>query len=269
LPVAASLEADRRNAALLAWYRANKRDLPWRRTTDPYRVLVSEVMLQQTQVSRVITRYEAFVDRWPTIDALAAASNEQVLSEWSGLGYNTRALRLRDAAIVITEHGWPTEPAALRTLPGIGPYTANAIASICFGVPVPALDTNLRRILSRWDGQPLDGVELDRFASSIIGSPAGDWNQALMDLGSTLCRVRDPLCDQCPVADACTDSSVHVPAPRQARFEGSTRQLRGALVRADLAGEDLTEAGRMLGHPPQEIDRTINSLVSEGLIRAR
>lgn len=229
---------------------------------------MSEVMLQQTQVARAITRFESFVDRWPTVDDLASATNEQVLSEWSGLGYNSRALRLRNAAIQVSDHGWPTESADLRTLPGIGPYTANAIASICFGAPVPAIDTNLRRVLSRWDGRPLDGSDLERFASSVVGSPAGDWNQALMDLGSTLCLARDPLCDQCPVAETCTDPSIYVPAPRQSRFEGSPRQLRGALVRADLVGDDLTETGEKLGRSPQEISRAIAALSEEGLIRS-
>ncbi|KAA3636515.1 MAG: A/G-specific adenine glycosylase [Armatimonadetes bacterium] len=269
LSVASASVVRSRNANLLSWYASNKRDLPWRRTTDPFKVLVSEVMLQQTQVSRAIDRFEAFVDRWPTVDDLAAATNEEVLSEWSGLGYNSRALRLRDAAIQLSSSGWPTEPADLRTLPGIGPYTANAIASICFGAQIPAVDTNLRRILSRWAGRPLTGSDLEQFASSVVGAPAGDWNQALMDLGSTLCLAQEPLCDQCPVEDSCADPSVYVRAPRQSRFEGSTRQLRGALVRADLAGVDLIEVGTRLGRSPEEIDRTIGSLAEEGLIRSR
>ncbi len=128
LSVESASTAASRNSSLLSWYATNKRDLPWRRTTDPYPVLVSEVMLQQTQVARAIPRFEAFVDRWPTVDDLATATNEQVLAEWSGLGYNSRALRLRDAAIYVSDQGWPTEPAALTALPGIGPYTANAIA---------------------------------------------------------------------------------------------------------------------------------------------
>ncbi|MCZ7534295.1 MAG: A/G-specific adenine glycosylase [Acidimicrobiia bacterium] len=258
-----------RNTTLLWWYATNKRDLPWRRTTDPYPVLVSEVMLQQTQVARAITRFEAFMDRWPTVHDLATATNEEVLAEWSGLGYNSRALRLRDAAIHVSEQGWPTDPAALTALPGVGPYTANAIASICFGAPVAAVDTNLRRVLSRWDGRVLNRFDLERFASSVVGSPAGDWNQALMDLGSTICLPREPLCDRCPVAETCADPSIHVSAPRQSRFEGSTRQLRGALVRADLVGDDLNEAGEKLGRSPQEISHAIASLAAEGLIRSR
>lgn len=268
LSVVSGSIAASRNAALLSWYTTNKRDLPWRQTTDPYPVLVSEVMLQQTQVARAIPRFEAFLHRWPMVHDLAGATNEQVLSEWSGLGYNSRALRLRDAAVHVSDHGWPTEPAALRDLPGIGPYTANAIASICFGTPTPAIDTNLRRVLSRWDGRPLKGSDLERFASSVVGSPAGDWNQALMDLGSMLCRPREPLCDRCPVAETCTDPSIHVPTPRQSRFEGSTRQLRGALVRAALVGDDLTETGERLGRSPQEVSRTTRSLAEEGLIRS-
>ena len=133
-------------AALLAWYGRERRDLPWRRTTDPYRILVSEVMLQQTQVPRVVPRYEAWVERWPTAEALAAAPPADVLREWVGLGYNRRALRLHDAARHVAAHGWPED---LEDLPGVGPYTAAAVGSFAFGRQAVAVDTNARRVFDR------------------------------------------------------------------------------------------------------------------------
>lgn len=259
---------DLRNQRLLTWYTTHRRDLPWRTSTDPYRVLVSEIMLQQTQVDRVITRFRSFIARWPTADDLADATADEVLSEWSGLGYNSRALRLKEAASVVSDRGWPTTAEGLLTLPGVGPYTAAAVASICFGQQVPAVDTNLRRVLSRWHGEALDGRGLREYANSIVGSPAGDWNQALMDLGSMVCRPRDPSCARCPVAESCEDPAIYVPPPRQSRFHGSNRQLRGALVRASLEGRDLTEAGMELGRSQDQINETTAALVDEGLIPA-
>jgi len=262
-----SLLADR-NTALLAWFEANARDLPWRRTSEPYAVLVSEVMLQQTRVDRVIPKFEAFVKRWPSVEDLAGASTEDVLRLWSGLGYNNRALRLRDAAASVVQSGWPTTIQGLMQLPGVGAYTAAAVGSISFGMDVPAADTNLRRVLSRWAGESLADSTLSEYASGVVGSPAGDWNQALMDLGSVVCTVREPNCGDCPVTEWCADPAVYEPPPRQSSFEGSHRQLRGALLRAHLGGSDLNEAGRSLGRSEQEITEAVASLESEGLIES-
>lgn len=261
-------DIDRRNDALLGWYDSHRRALPWRDTGDPYATLVSEAMLQQTQVTRVIDRYVAFVDRWPDPEALAEATNDEVLTAWSGLGYNSRAIRLRDAARRIVDGGWPTTVEGLRDLPGVGPYTAAAIASMAFGEPVAAVDTNLRRILSRWVGEPLAGSELDSVAAQLVALPAGDWNQALMDLGSDVCRPTTPDCERCPVVDWCADPTVYEPPPRQAAFAGSRRELRGALVRAHLAQADLVEAGRELGRSDEEIAAVVVELRTEGLLPA-
>lgn len=255
-----------RNRALLAWYGEAARTLPWRRSKDPYRVLVSEVMLQQTQVDRVVPRFESFIERWPTEDDLGEATNSEVLTEWSGLGYNSRAIRLRDAALTVARDGWPTTPEGLVRLPGVGPYTANAIASICFDSRVPAVDTNLRRVISRWVGHPLDNADLQFVASQLVDVKAGDWNQAVMDLGSSLCIPTHPSCGDCPVRRWCADPTVYEPPPRQGTFEGSHRQLRGALVRASVAGASLEEAGRSLGRSDSEIHSTIDELRHEGLL---
>lgn len=255
-----------RNRSLFSWYETHARDLPWRRTVDPYPILVSEIMLQQTQVSRVEPIFEAFLARWPSVDELATADTRELLAAWSGLGYNGRALRLREAARSISTDGWPTSISGLQQLPGIGPYTACAVGSIAFGIDTPAIDTNLRRILSRWAGEPMTGSILESYAADVFGEPAGDWNQALMDLGSAICTTRDPACGDCPVATWCLDPTVYEAPRRQPAFNGSHRQLRGALVKAQLAGDDLHEAGRKLDRPVNEVAQTIASLTEEGLL---
>jgi A/G-specific adenine glycosylase len=264
--VSATTVVSERNNALLEWYAAEERDLPWRRAHDPYLTLVSESMLQQTQVDRVIPKFEQFIQEWPSIADLAAADSENVLDIWSGLGYNSRALRLRAAAVEIDANGWPTTLEGLQRLPGVGAYTAAAIASIAFGEDVPAVDTNLRRVLSRWAGEPLIGSDLIAASFEMVGTPAGDWNQAVMDLGSGICRPREPHCSLCPVQAWCSDPNIYEAPPRQSRFKGSNRELRGALVRAGLAKTDPHEAGRSLGREHAEIVETLDRLRAEGLI---
>jgi A/G-specific adenine glycosylase len=223
-------------------------------------------MLQQTQVSRVIPKFESFMASWPSVESLAVAETDELLTTWSGLGYNSRALRLRDASRLVAANGWPDSINGLMTLPGVGPYTAAAIGSISFGADVPAVDTNLKRVLSRWAGEPLEGSTLDAYAHGVLGSPAGDWNQALMDLGATLCTPKEPMCGGCPVTKWCTDPAVYDPPPRQSTFKGSHRQLRGALLRAHLADDDLYEAGSTLCRSITEIEAALDALRSEGLL---
>ncbi|HEU4334323.1 MAG TPA: A/G-specific adenine glycosylase [Candidatus Eisenbacteria bacterium] len=202
-----------RRAALLRWYGRHRRDLPWRRARDPYAIWVSEIMLQQTRVETVVPYYERFLDRFPTVHALARAPESSVLAAWSGLGYYRRARNLRDAAaLVARDHGGalPRDPEALRALPGIGAYTAAAIASIAFGRPAAAVDGNVIRVIARWDGRrgrrddaALRRAVTARAESLAPGRRPGDWTQALMELGATLCLPRDPLCERCPVARWC------------------------------------------------------------------
>jgi len=261
--------AAERNLALSHWYESRSRSLPWRSAHDPYYTIVSEFMLQQTQVDRVLPKFCAFIERWPTIEDLAKALPSQILEMWSGLGYNSRALRLHSSARIVAARGWPRSVAGLLELPGVGPYTARAIASIAFGVAVPAVDTNLRRVLSRWFGTSLDGNDLVSFAQDCLGVPAGDWNQAMMDLGATICRPRNPQCSDCPVSDWCIDPAVYAAPTRQSTFNGSTRELRGALVRANLNGADLHATGTELGRSQEKITETIAMLTSEGLLPPR
>jgi len=194
--------------ALLDFFDACGRDLPWRRDPDPYRVWISEVMLQQTRAETVIPYFERWLERFPTLEALAGASIDDVLQAWAGLGYYRRAHNLHRAANVVRDRyrgQLPGDPAELRRLPGIGDYTAGAIASIAFGLPEPAVDGNVRRVLSRLHDLPdPGGAELRRLAAALVPDDRpGDFNQALMELGATVCTPRSPKCDACPIATFC------------------------------------------------------------------
>jgi A/G-specific adenine glycosylase len=196
---------------LLAWYRAGHRDLPWRRTGDPYRIWVSEIMLQQTRAQAVIPYYQRFLDRFPTLEALAAASETEVLALWSGLGYYSRARNLRNAARNMTAAGgFPVEYAAIRALPGIGDYTAAAVASIAFRAPVAVVDGNVLRVVARMENDSSDigaARTRERFRGVVQEwldpRDPGTFNQALMELGATVCLPKNPLCLVCPVREIC------------------------------------------------------------------
>lgn len=195
---------------LLSWFQGRDRDVPGRRESDPYRIWVAEVMAQQTRITTVIPYYAAFLERFPDVHALAAAELDDVLKAWEGLGYYSRARNLHRAAREVVTHydgRLPEEPELLRSLPGIGPYTAGAVASIAFGRPEPAVDGNVRRVLSRlYDLERPTPGDLDGLARGLIdeaGGSAGELNQALMDLGGSVCTPRAPRCDDCPVAIGC------------------------------------------------------------------
>jgi A/G-specific adenine glycosylase len=225
--------------ALLGWYAERRRDLPWRQTRDPYAILVSEVMAQQTQVERVVPRWERWLERWPTAEALAGAPAAEVIREWQGLGYNRRALALHRAAQHVAAHGWPDD---LTELPGVGRYTADAVACFAFGREVLPIDVNVRRIQER------TGAEFTAASA-----------QALMDLGATVCLARVPRCGECPLAPGCPSRGRRFePLRRQGAFEGSFRQLRAATLRLVADAErdvaDLDEAA-------------VASLARDGLVR--
>ncbi len=211
---------------LLAWYQANRRDLPWRRTLDPYAIWVSEIMLQQTRVAAVVERYTAFLSRFPTVASLAASSEEEVLALWSGLGYYRRARMLHRAAQeVMAEYGGvlPENFEVLRKLPGIGTYTAAAIASIAHGEPVAVVDGNVERVLCRLEGLDAStkaAASLRRTVQALADTLVdprrpGDFNQAMMELGATLCLPRNPRCAECPVAAHCQTRGEHKTTKRK------------------------------------------------------
>ena len=253
--------------AILAWYEAVRRDLPWRRTRDPYAILVSEIMLQQTQVARVVPYYEAFLERFPSAAALAGASVTDVLRAWSGLGYNRRALALRAAAEVVARDGWPRDAEGLRTLPGVGPYTAAAVASFAFGEQAAAVDTNVRRVIERLDRRRRRPPALARRADALLpDARAADWNQALMELGATVCAARAPVCEACPAASCRSRgrpllSGPARPVAERVRFEDTDRFVRGRIVAALAAGADLPA-----GIVPDRLDRALAGLARDGLV---
>ena len=232
--------------AVLAWGAADLRDLPWRRERDPWRILVAEVMLQQTQADRVVPKWAAFLSSFPTPAACAHATLGDVLRLWQGLGYPRRARNLRDAALLVVERHdgqLPDDLDALLALPGVGPYTARAVLAFAFEHDVAVVDTNIARVLARTGGERLTAKRAQAAADALV--PTGDgwiWNQVFMDLGATLCRPV-PKCDACPIRATCrwrlggfADPDPAVGSAgvsgRQAKFEGSDRQARGAVLRA-------------------------------------
>jgi A/G-specific adenine glycosylase len=271
--------------ALLTWYAAGHRDFPWRATSDPYAVLVSEVMLQQTQASRVTARFARFMDRFPTAASLAAAPSADVLAEWSGLGYNRRALALQRAAATVSRAGWPRDVAGLAALPGVGPYTARAVASLAFDVPAGVVDTNVRRWLLRRFGGPDEPGRLQQVADTLaapgLGAEVAAWTHATMEFGAGVCRSRHPRCNACPIAGGCPSRGAAgvVPVPRQAALRGSDRAYRGAILsllsaarrhalderalRAGLAA-DVGRIGSVLDE--RGWDRVVAALERDGLV---
>ena len=226
--------------ALLQWYARHKRPLPWRRDHDAYRVWVSEIMLQQTRVAAVLEHYRAFLEAFPTVEVLACAPEEQVLAQWSGLGYYRRARLLHEAAgVVAKDLGGviPRKEAELRTLPGIGRYTAAAIASIAYGEPAAVVDGNVERVLSRLDGSPRTGASAWQRAQELLDGrnvggqgagnwDAGDWNQAMMELGATVCTPQNPQCLVCPLRNWCRAPGAATGRPKAVRKRVSmTRAL--------------------------------------------
>lgn len=289
-------------AALLAWFDAHARDLPWRRVRDPYRILVSEIMLQQTQVDRVLPKYRAFLEAFPTLEALADAPTAEVIRAWSGLGYNRRAVNMqRTARAVRDEYGgrFPSDVADLLKLPGIGPYTAGAIACFAFEQDVAFMDTNIRRVVRRLFTDALADPppsEADLLAVARASIPPGQgwaWNQALMELGALICTSANPLCWRCPVREGCRDyaarrhaderafgESAPPPAPRprrlaerrEAPFAGSSRFYRGRIVEAlrglpHGASLTLTDLGAHVKEDFAEADMPWLRGLVEGLAR--
>ena len=272
-----------RQRALIDWWSANGRDLPWRRSRDPWAVLVSELMLQQTQVPRVVDRYVGFLDRFPTVTACAEATVGDVIGEWAGLGYNRRAVHLHRAATVcVAEHAGalPSTLDELLALPGVGPYTARAVLVFAHEQDIGLVDTNAGRFVAR----ALAGRSLTLAAAQAAADravPAGwgwTWGQAVFDLGAMVCRKRTPRCDDCPVRQHCAavagfpepdpiGGSAGISAP-QSRFDGSDRQGRGRLVDALRRGPvDGDLLGPVMGWPADHdrAARVAATLVADGL----
>jgi A/G-specific adenine glycosylase len=284
------VDTDAVRTALVEWYEADHRDYPWRRTTDPYEILVSEVMSQQTQLDRVVAAWEAFLDRWPTVEALADADRSEVVGFWSDqrLGYNNRARYLHEAAgQIVEDHGgaFPETPDELRALMGVGPYTANAVASFAFNDGDAVVDTNVKRVLYRaFPGMhTADDSDYESVANALM--PPGEsriWNNAIMELGGVACE-KTPRCDEegCPWREWChayrTGDFTAPDVPTQPSFEGSRRQFRGRIVR--LLGEhdemDLDTLGHRIRvdyapdgeHGREWLRDLLSDLAADGLVR--
>ena len=292
--------------ALLAWHREHGMHAPWRESGDPYLTLVAAVMAQQTQISRVMPSYERFVAAFPTVEMLAAASTGDVIRVWAGMGYNSRAVRLRRAACTVVEHGWPRDAASLARIDGIGPFTAAIIASFAFGEPAACVDTNVRRVLGRISGdEGIDGKPLQLLADEMLAAdePAR-WNQAVMDYGARVCTIR-PRCADCVVSRWCASRDRYLaPAPllriaeehsaydaaaspagrpskpkRETPFAGSARYYRGRIIDAlrslppgealPLAALPALLANGVAAPPAEEIDALVEALERAGLLVAR
>jgi A/G-specific adenine glycosylase len=262
---------------VLAWGEPQLRDLPWRRTRDPWQILVSEVMLQQTQVPRVIPKYLAFLQAFPTAASCAAASLGDVLRLWHGLGYPRRARNLHLAAARVGELGrFPHTLDGLLALPGVGSYTARAIMAFAFEADAAVVDTNIARVYARVEGRRLTARQVQALADEQV--PAGEswvWNQSIMDLGATVCRPANPSCAVCPVAHLCAWHGVgDDPAPgsagvsaRQGRFDGSERQARGRLMLALQTGPvDLGAVPAAMQRDEPTSHRLLAALERDGLV---
>jgi A/G-specific adenine glycosylase len=253
------------------WYSEHGRDLPWRRTHDPYPVLVSEVMLQQTQVSRVVPAYRAFLMRFPTLGALRRASLGDVLRAWRGLGYNRRARDLHRAARS-SNGGLPATVAGLDALPGIGTYTAGAVACFAHGLRVAFADTNIRRVLGR---AVLGRVATEREAVAIdrelLPRDAARWHHALMDIGALFCRARAPRCDECPLAVSCRGRGAGADPTRrrQSAFATSDRRIRGWIVTLLSDRDAMTPRAIEAAIDDERVPRILTALERDGLIERR
>ena len=272
---------DRIAVGLLAWGSDTLRDLPWRRTRNPWHVLVSEVMLQQTSVARVLPKFEAFINEFPSPRALADAALGDALRLWTGLGYPRRCRNLQEAARVIAYDfagEFPATIQELQSLPGVGQYTSRAILAFAFEHDVAVVDTNVSRVLSRLEGRALKARELQDMANDFVPQGLGwEWNQVMMDFGARHCTLRAPKCAECPVKKLCSWKGVgDDPAPLssgaskpQAKFEGSDRQARGRAMKAvaDGLGQPQQVAAAMgLADDIERARSLIDALVSEGLL---
>jgi A/G-specific adenine glycosylase len=268
-------------AAVLDWFDSSGRTLAFRATSDPYGILVSEVMAQQTQIARVAERWSAFMGEFPSVRVLAVASPSDVLRAWRGLGYNRRALNLQRAArAIVADHGGtvPSTLVDLERLPGVGRYTARAVASLAFGQPVGPVDTNVRRVLQRVlaADEPIAARQLQAVADAAVPAerPA-DWTHALMDIGATVCRPTSPRCDECPMRPWCTFARRGTPVRTRRRggggqpFAATTRWVRGRIIdrlRDAPPGEWTRLEGRIGPHDPAAVDGAIGALEREGFL---
>ena len=270
-------------STLLEWADTQHRDLPWRQTRDPWAILVSEVMSQQTQIERVVPKWKEFLARFPTPDALASVPLGEVIALWVGLGYNRRARLLHACAVQLVDHhdgALPDQLDGLLALPGIGPYTARAVLAFAFEHDVGVVDTNVGRVLARLGGSSLSDAQAQALADDLVPEGQGwQWNQTILDFGASVCTKRNPTCSGCPLRSNCRWQASGGPDPAtgsagvsvpQSSFEGSDRQGRGRLIRALAHGpvsrDDVAETLGWIDDPDR-VERVLTGLINDGMVK--
>ena len=269
-------------STLLEWADTQHRDLPWRQTRDPWAILVSEVMSQQTQIERVVPKWKEFLARFPTPDALASVPLGEVIALWVGLGYNRRARLLHACAVQLVDHhdgALPDQLDGLLALPGIGPYTARAVLAFAYEHDVGVVDTNVGRVLARLGGSSLSDAQAQALADDLVPEGQGwQWNQTILDFGASVCTKRNPTCSGCPLRSNCRWQASGGPDPAtgsagvsvpQSSFEGSDRQGRGRLIRALAHGpvsrDDVAETLGWIDDP-HRVERVLTGLINDGMV---
>ncbi len=254
---------------LLVWYKKNKRSFNWRYTNDPWKILLIEIISQQTQINRANIYYQKFIKKFPTPESMSQSSLKTVLKMWSGLGYNNRAIRLYESSKLITEKGFKNIYPNFEILPGVGQYTKNAILSFAYGDKVLALDTNLERVLTRYFGTDNAKNFISKYSDFLlVGVRSRDLNQALMDLGSSICTSSSPKCDICPLEKSCKKYILKSKNSIE-KFKGSNRELRGKIIKLLVIENQITikDILKETSEDEQKIITAINGLESDNLIK--
>ena len=256
---------------LLIWYKENKRTFNWRYTNDPWKILLIEIISQQTQINRANIYYQEFIKKFPTPESMSQSSLKTILKMWSGLGYNNRAIRLYESSKLIAEKGFKNIYPNFELLPGVGQYTKNAILSFAYGDKVLALDTNLERVLTRYFAIDSTKNYIKKYSDFLLaGVNSRDLNQALMDLGSSICTSSNPKCDICPIERGCEKFILKSKNPIE-KFKGSNRELRGKIIKLLLVENEITikEIVDKTSEDEEKIITAVNGLKGDGLLKIR
>ena len=257
------------NRYLLIWYKKNKRNFTWRESRDPWKILLLEVLSQQTQLERANEYYELFISKYPNPESMARKRAGTILRDWSGLGYNNRALRLHETSKLIAKHGWEEYKENLSSLPGVGEYTKNAIEAFAYGERVIPVDVNIMRVLRRYHGKNVNKNWIeDNLDTLIESSDPRNWNQAIMDLSSIICKSKEPACSLCPIENTCSKFIEVREGPKQSPFKGSSREKRGKILKQLLNSRELnfSDVQKLTKSSQKEMLALLNKMEDDKLI---
>ena len=257
------------NRYLLIWYKKNKRNFTWRESRDPWKILLLEVLSQQTQLERANEYYELFISKYPNPESMARKRARTILRDWSGLGYNNRALRLHETSKLIAKHGWEEYKENLSSLPGVGEYTKNAIEAFAYGERVIPVDVNIMRVLRRYHGKNVNKNWIeDNLDTLIESSDPRNWNQAIMDLSSIICKSKEPACSLCPIENTCSKFIEVREGPKQSPFKGSSREKRGKILKQLLNSRELnfSDVQKLTKSSQKEMLALLNKMEDDKLI---